>query len=343
MIMADDTYLPFVIEEATGQNRIKVVLDQHETPFGAARKMEAFRLGGKNERHLIRLDGRQTPIVHTRFTAWKPNVIKGHIRDAFYGEDGRAQRIVDSLQAVLDNQRMVTLTCGPYTWTAFPEDFDIPVEGLRDFRYELKFDILSRPGYTPPPKDDDGVLPFPFDTTAEVREILAEDRANLLAQEIQFAVFLAWSQSLDAIDQALDDTLQAAQAFEAAPAKADAEARSMQTKALQTQQLCSDFADDLAAADPASSMTDTSEDAIVSFQLAQFNLLLSLEECRTRMRSVSYTANQRIRQTTRLYVVVAGDTLESIAERQLGTAARVGDLGLRPQDLKAGKTIRIPA
>src|SRR2546423_336701 len=130
-----DTILPFVIEEEAGKNRLKVTLDNHDSPFGAPRKHEILALGGENERHLIRLDGRQQPIVHTRYTMWEPAIVKGHLRDHFTGDAGHGADIVAKLQDILDNQRLCEIAIGRWTWRVFPQKFRLPVEGDNDFTY----------------------------------------------------------------------------------------------------------------------------------------------------------------------------------------------------------------
>ena len=344
-----DTILKFVIKETVGQNRVTVTLDNHDSPFGAPRKHEIFALGGENERHLIRLDGRQTPIIHTRYTMWEPAVVKGHLRDHFTAGEttndrGTGQEIVQKLSQSLENQRLCEITIGPWTWRVFPKKFRLPVEGLNDFTYELTFDVLIRPGYTAPrPPDDDGIFQFPFDITAEIQAILAADRIALVTQQIIVTSMVLLLASYAAVDNALSDTMAAAQAFENAPTNATAEARQMGSKAHQAKVQCDLLGAMLDSADPATVLTTTEAAGVASFQAQCYSASLNVAECKKRMRGLQYTANKRVRSTTTIYKVGPGDTLDSIATSQLGSAGRAGDLGLREQDLVSGKLIRIPA
>lgn len=338
---SDDTTLEFVIEQTTGSKR-KVTLAEHDAPFGAARKGGMFNLGGKNERTVVRLDGRQSPIIHTKFTVWEPAIVKGHLRDHFTGVSGHGQQIISDLQDILDDQLPVTLTCGQWTWTAFPDEFKLPVEGLNDFTYELRFEILSRPGQKPPPNHDDEILPYPTDFTAEMQSVLAEQRATLLAQQIAADVQIALATMMDALDTSLDATVVATTAFENADLPGVAQALSMGAAAQQVSSRCDDVSAELESLAPADALTATGDDSIAAWQAQQFAMLSSLDECRSRMWKVRFTANKRVRSVSRPYKVAPGDTIDSVAREQLGSAARASDLNLRQQDLVVGRTIRIP-
>lgn len=341
MANGDET-LAFVIEQTTGTDPIKVSLENHDAPFGSARQSALFNLGGRNEATKVRLDGRQTPIIHTKYTVWAPNVVKGHLRDHFTGVDGHGQDIVKKLQDILDDQKQVKLTCGPWTWIAFPDEFTLPVEGENDFTYELKFEILSRPGYQQPERDEDGILPYPTDLTAEIRAELAAARAALLAQQIIVAIQFALSIALDSLDQALADAVSAATSFENANLPALAESVAMGSAAHTVKVACDDVTAELSSLTPSNALVPTDDASGASFQAAQLAMMDILDECRSRMYSVRLTANKRISAVSKVYTVAPGDTIDSIAQQQLGSAARASELNLRPQDLRPGRKIRIP-
>lgn len=338
---SDDTILEFVIEQTAG-SRKKVTLSDFDAPHGAPRRGALFELGGKSQHKTIRLSGRQTPIIHTETVAWAPNVIKGHLRDHFAGIDGHGQQIVDDLQDILDDQVPVKLTCGPWTWLAFPDEFKLPVEGLNDFTYELHFEILSRPGQKAPPNHDDDILPYPTDFSAEIQGELAALQAVLLAQQIATDVQVLLATQMVALDSSLDAEVVASAAFENADLPGVAQALALGAAAQQVSSRCDDVSAELEPLSPADALTATGDDAIASWQAWQFAMLSLLDECRSRMWSVKFTANKRIRSVSRPYKVAPGDTVDSIAREQLGSAARASDLNLRQQDLVAGRTIRIP-
>jgi hypothetical protein len=134
----------------------------------------------------------------------------------------------------------------------------------------------------------------------------------------------------------------AAQAFQSAGKQAAAESRQMKAKAQEVKNRCDDLLVQLDDADPRSMLTQTTGDAIAGFQANVLAASLELRATQASMRSLQFTANQRIASTTRLYQVAPGDTLESIAALKLGSPARAGDLGIRPQDLRPGRLIRLP-
>jgi hypothetical protein len=337
-----DQTLPFVIEQTTGA-KIKVTLSDHDAPMGAARKSALFALGGKNEKHLVRLDGRQSPIIHTKYTVWKPNVIKGHLRDHFTGDDGHGQDVVKQLQDILDAQQPVTLTCGPWTWSAFPDEFDLPVEGLNDFTYELRFDVLSRPGQKQQQPDDDNILPFPTDLTAQAQAALAEQKALMMAAAISVSIQAALTVGFASVDSALTAAISACSAFENADLPALAQATAMAASAAQVSASCDELYSEIALLDPTGgALTTTTDDQVALFQAQAFATLAELDACKSSMWSVQYTANKRIRAVSKWYVVKQGDTVDSIARDQLGSSARASDLQLQQKDLVPNRKIRIP-
>lgn len=335
--------LEFVIEQIVGAGiePKSVTLSDHDAPFGAPRKGGMFNLGGRNEKHVVRLDGRQTPIIHTRHTVWSPAVIKGHLRDHFTGQDGHGQAIVDTLQDILDDQLPVKLTCGPWTWTAFPDEFTLPVEGLNDFTYELKFEVLSRPGQKQQ-LTADIINPFPTDLTSEIQQLLAEQAASLLVLQLAADTQIALATMTGALDASLSQALLATSAFENAGLPGTSEALAMAAAAAQVTTACDDLSAELEPLDPGTALTSSAEDAIAAWQAQQFAMLMQIEECRSRMWQVAFTANKRVRSVSKVYVVQDGDTPDSIALAQLGSAARAADLHVRQQDLVVGRRIRIP-
>lgn len=337
----DEKILAFVIEE-TGQDPLKVTLDNHDAPMGAPRKQAAFNLGGENARKLIRLTGRTTPIIHTEQTKYTPHVIKGHLRDHFAGIDGHAQDTQQKLEKIRHNMRICNLTCGVWSWVAFPQNFTFGIEGPNDITYELHFDILAAPGFKAQARAKK-VETAVYDIIAEMRTDLAAQKAALLAQFLVIDTFATFETAFETLDGTMDSLQQAATAFENAPAKADAEATFLRSKASDTKDKANAIRDTLNGADPTSDLTSVDEGDIASFQREQYATLELLQELLLVLWRVEFTANQRIRSTTRLYQVAPGDTLEQIAALQLGSAARAQDLGYKPSDLIAGRLIRIPA
>jgi hypothetical protein len=135
---------------------------------------------------------------------------------------------------------------------------------------------------------------------------------------------------------------QAAAQFEQAPKRADAEARHLVAQAEEAKQRADDLGGQLEGADRTTVLTSQSAESLATFWIAVYSTLSDLETTKDALRSLQFTARQRLNASTKLYVICEGDTLESIAASQLGSAARAGDLGLRPSDLIPGRLIRIP-
>lgn len=352
----------FTIEEAAGADRIKVVLQDHDMPFGRPRRSDAFELGGPVNREKIYLDGRPEPIIHARQAQEAPIVIRGHLRDRFTGQPGDAYATVKQLERIRHRMRLLKLTWWEMTWTAFMAEAKLPVQGTSDFTYEIHFDILSGPSTEPADNPDRmfGPQAAPADLSAQIRDMLIADRLKMAALFLSRTMLDPLSAAYDALDRALSTVEDAAAAFETAKAVANAESQRLIGKCEETKKRCDDLQtamDDVTSTDSSSSadgaatgtasalqssLTSSTAGAEAAYWAWLCQAIINLQTTRDTMRTLQLTARRRINSTTRLYVVADGDTLEKIAIQQLGSASRANDLGLRPADLKTGRVIRIP-
>jgi len=349
--------IPLIIEETTGRNPEKLELQDHDAPMGGRpRKGPSLSLGGDAERNLIYLDGRDTPIIHTKQVRLLPTEIKGHFRDHFKGEAGHARAQVEKMMRILSRQAIVKLTLSDMNWLGFMKSAVPGFEGMQegaapgsqassDWTYEMKFDRLKGPfGQTQQKAPQQRAETAPADFAAQVRAALAQDRAAMLAALIVLSVQEAIATAYENIDSSLDALEQAASAFESAPGRAEDEGRRMVGRAETVKQRCADLYAYLTGSASAAVLDDPGVDYVTEWEIAVYAALSNLSDARDAMRSIQFTARQRARQNKRLYTVAPGDTLESIALRELKNAGRAGELGIQPQELRnlAGKLIRIP-
>jgi nucleoid-associated protein YgaU len=354
----------FIIEEQTGSDPIKVVLEKHELPFGRPRRGAAFELGGPVNHEAIFLDGRIPPIIHAKQPGFHPVVIKGHFRDRFDANPGQAWGFVQQLERMRQRMRPLKLTWWQLTWMAFMDDGKFPVEGSSDFTYEMKFRILVGPGTQQNSDASDrkllGMTASPADLTAQVRAMLAEDRVRMIGFVLMHTAATALDAAFANVDAALSNVEDAAAAFENAPARADAEAKGLIGKAEEAKQRCDDIqtiADSFSATATANALSDVANssaaalgtvlttstaDAQNAYWAWLTQTILDMDTTRDALRTMQFTARQRINAASRIYVVADGDTLERIAEVTLGSATRAHELGYRPTDIKSGKKLRIP-
>lgn len=358
--MADE----FRIEELTGTDPQSVVLTGKELPFGRPRRGGAFDLGGPVNHDTIYLDGRIEPIVHAKQAQFHPVHLKGHFRDRFTGDIGRAWAFVQSLERIRNNMRLLRLSWWQLTWTAFMADGKFPVEGTSDFEYEIRFTILSGPTTQPTGTDDDRLLNMttsPADLAADARAMLAADRANMEAVFWTHVAASSIDRAYAGVDTALSAVEDSAAAFEGAPARADAQAKQLIAKAEEAKNRCDDVqalmdgfsapAASSSASDPRGPtveeqlgvLTSSSAESQATYwawlRQAAVNLLMAKDS----MRKMQYTARQRINAAKKLYTVAEGDTLETIALKNRLPASKATEMGYRQADLTVGRTIRIPA
>lgn len=337
----------FVIEEATGSDRIRVVLENHDLPQGRPRRGAAFNLGGKVERTVIRLDGRTTPIIHARYPDFHPTKVQGHLRDHLAAQVGHAKSQMRALERLRQRMRAVTCTWSDLRWTAFLEETNFGVEGDGDITYELNFDVIQAPG-TDAGAVGARVESAPADLAAQARALIAEDMAKMAALAITSAVENTYAQALASVDASLANLADACADFESADTRLTAPALAVLGKAAEAQAQIGAALQTGAmllasgGGDVLTLLTTDVAAQVAAWWAWAYGLELDLSSVADGVRTIAFTARQRINATTRLYVVKQGDTLESIARGMLGSAARATEIGYRPSDIQPGRTIRIP-
>lgn len=138
--------------------------------------------------------------------------------------------------------------------------------------------------------------------------------------------------------EALDATAGSGGAVVDAVAKVDSAAATAQARA---KDLAS-FVRGLSAEDAiaAASLDATAEFAWVE---SSAQILLHCLEVREGMRALRAAARSRVIATAKIYRVKPGDTLDGIAQAELGGRGRAADLHLTSNDLQPGRLIRLPA
>lgn len=332
--------LVFVIEQRTGSDRKRIELADHDLPFGRPRKGAAFDLGGDVETNDVKLDGRTSPIIHTRYEDFHPTVVKGHLRDHFSGIQGAAHSTRRELERLKSRKGLVTLSIGKLTWVAFFKGAKFGYEGENDLTYELTFRVVEGPQSKAQTFTDPVVL-APVDLVANARAALAIDRAAFLAISLSriaaTQIFLAF----DNLDSGLDQAESAARDLENDASTATASA--MSARCQDAKAKC----DALLAAAQAYAAADAvprpTAAAMGAYQQQQANACQGALETRAALQRLQISSRQIVVRGKRLYRVVAGDTLESIAMDKLGSKARAGEIGYRQPDLKPDRFILIPA
>jgi uncharacterized protein YkwD len=344
----------FTIEENLDSGALSVTLQGSDMPYALPRSTPGFESGGPVEHEEIYLPGRERPIFQVKQARERPLVIKGAFRNHLFVRDGgdtgvsHARAMRDSIERIRKRANLLRLTwtgeqrLGLLTEATFGE------ESEHEISYELTFKIavgvLDRLGTA----NEDGQRHEPnrADVVADLRARLAEIQTRLDALA-QMATTLSTVSSIAAAvsvaDSALEQLAVDADALDQAPrtAVSTAAAKFFSTgKSVQAAvAAAASMIGNTLAADVVPSGQAEPLAAWFAFQLTSFDALtgvaIELQLQRTKARA-------QIRKTVRLYTVRPGDTLESIARKQLGDQARASELGLAPQDLRPGRVVRIP-
>lgn len=333
---------PFIIEEVTGQGRLKVELVEHDVPMGRPRKGGAFDLGGIAERDIIHLHGRKTPIIQTKQNQFRPTIIKGHLRDSFYGQGlGRAQSIMADIERIRDRMRRLELRWGPFRWSAFLHEAKFPIEGEGDIPYELTFDNLLGPSQQAIRRPADSRT-APADLVAQVRAQFNAYALTITLVRISAGVAARIAASFSALDHALDEAEQSAGLFDVAKQlERQSAAKGIIARIGDVKQKVADFLVEVAQLNRDVLLDPIAGQKALFSQFvhdAQSQMTAVLDGIRT----AELTAARAVRQNKKLYRVGVGDTLESIAIAELGSSLRANDIGVRPEDLRPGALISLP-
>jgi hypothetical protein len=339
------------IRENIQADALEVTLEGADLPLAAPREQPAFESGGPVERELIYLPGLEKPIVQVQQPRERPMVITGAFRVHQHLQDGGTD--VDHARAMRDALEEIRYRCNPLTvsWGSQARDCFLAEarfgeESETEISYELTFDVLAgpnRPERTPP---QDPVTQPPSTIAEQLRAELAERRAEweaLRGTEVSKQVIDAVVVGLDTIDSGAGDAQTGAVALEqsSGPAKSAAVSTVM-AHAAAARASTMTLRDVLATTTLAAAVPSGDPAAVTALWGAQFRTGATLLSALDQLRAVSLAARRRVQAGTRLYQVRPGDTLEAIARQTLGNAARVGDLGVRADQLVPGRLLRIP-
>ncbi len=331
---------------------LRVELRDADTPHARPRATPAFESGGPVEREKIYLPGRTRPILQIQQPRERDLVIKGAFRDHLHAQDGgtdarHAKQMRDRLETIRRRCNVVLVTWDGEQRVCFLAETKFGEESAFEKTYELTFDVLDAgaPGadVAAAARRAPGTE---ADLATQARALVAELRANLARARAALAARQLVDQlenGLDLADAALGDLQTAAEALQGADPKNVFAAVARATGAGRLAHTAATAVQLVARATGAASAVPTNDpDFVVAWWQLQFgvddtmNIVIDLvRECRAQ-------ALARARQATRLYLVQPGDTLETIARNALGSAARAGELGLRPEDLVPGTYVRIP-
>jgi hypothetical protein len=340
-----------VITEDIPEGALEVVLQGSDLPHAWPREKAAFESGGEVGREVIWIAGRNEPIIQVQQAKERPLVLTGAFRTHQHAQDGgsdtnHARSMRDALEEIRYRCNPLTLTWGDQQRACFLAESKFGEEGEHHITYELTFDTIrgvDRPERNAPQEEISEQPSALAETLAqEITERQAEWEA-LRSMAVSRDVINAVQSGLSSLSSATVSTQGTAERMQAmtgtdkavAARRVQSAADGAITAAKETASLVSKVTLDEAvpSGDPS---------ATAGLWQAQLRTMITMLNAADQMRSMKLAARRKIQAGTRLYQVRSGDTLESIARQALGDAGRAGQLGLRPDQLKPGKLIRIP-
>lgn len=347
--MADQ--LDAVVIKELVPNGETLTLAETDLPFGKPRDKAAFESGGAIDMNDDGYNpGSKRPVVQVSTTnKERPFVIQGAWRDGQWGEPGRARRQRNLANRIRTNANPVKITWGDQVREGILREAKFGEEGPYDITYELTFFIAV--GVTETATKTENQPPERVASIDELRASmqakLAELRTRALALVIDITVRTAILTAMSALDESLTNLGTIAASFERTVFRTpqdtlpEAKRVASATDASRDQVLeLQAVTESIYMADVATSKT---ADVIATGWKFQYDTAVLLEEILDSLRTIRVQALAQVRDNSRLYRVQASDTIESIAQSQLGSRSRSHELGVTDAQLVAGKLIRIPS
>jgi hypothetical protein len=336
------------IREAVESGALEVVLEGADLPHASIRERPAFESGGSVEHEAVYLPGAALPVIQVQQARERDMVIAGAFRVHLHVQDGgtdadHARTMRDRLEEIRYRAKPLRVTWGTQERLCFLHETKFSEESEFQIAYELTFRVLrgvARPQRTP----REGVARGAPSTVAEqLGQDVAERQAQwaaLQAAAVSQAAVSTVLAGLAAVATGVESARSAAQTLEKAsggPAKVSALAAVLGAAGA-AQTALAGLRDALAGLP--SGASDLGGE--LAYAAAKWGTLDTLSAVADQLRAAAQAARERARVGTRLYQVRPGDTLESIARQVLGNAGRAHELGLRADQLTAGRLVRIP-
>lgn len=356
-----NTPSPFVFkEDISSLTAITVTLDDTDMPFGRPREVTAFQSGGKID---IAQGGIYNPgsdRVILQMMAVRENrlVVRGHFRDRIRAgaqkqtnnspEPNHARYMRDLIERVKRRANKLKISWNGDERSGVLEETSFNEEGPHDIAYTLTFFIATPPTGS---QEDTRNLAQPTPSIEDLRSQMAaahaQQQADMLELATNAAAVAGLSNALGFVANAIDalgvltttierQVLATPQQVAVAANNVNSSAQSVQTQI----QAINDAGYE--GIPPDQAMVNQNVDEYMRWWVWYSNTQVQLDQEMDAMRQIRLQAMQQVRKTTRLYRVLDGDTLESIALSQLGSKARASDLGTRQDRLVPGTYIRIP-
>jgi len=349
--MAEDPVSVVNVSELNVSDPMKLRLEAEDLPHGYPREMSAWEEGGEQklgDAEGTLLPGRLSPIFQVLNSAFRPRVLRGAWRDHFWAETGRAKRMRDSFEQMRLRGNLVLVDWDLDGFTGLLKETRFGIEGPSDIVYELTF-LVATPFFF---EQQSAAADVPYENAGAdlVAQLLADAEA-LRAEEAALAMTATLTEYLapkwDGLVTALESAQEAVTLLQSGTIGVAQQARNAVQRTLAAASEASDAARALSeafnGAEVGAAVTRASVVNQAQFAAHQADAIDMAATISDAMRSVQQQARSALRETSRLYLVQDGDTLDGVALSVYQDRSRAQDLGLTQGQLAAsvGKYIRV--
>lgn len=330
----------FILEELDVPDPLRVELDGDDMPYAEERGSAAFESGGKLVKERIDLPGRTRPIFHVHAAPERPLTIKGAFRDWFHASGhARAQR--DRLLEIWRRANLLRITWGDEERRGLLDEPKFGEESEHSITYELTFEIAETAATMGFDQAPEAVTPLESLASA-LRARLARRRAELAALALERNLLQTILGAVDSVVGAMADVEREVAGLDRVVGNVGARVRRVTGVLQRAQNVLLTAQRLIGKVKTETDLTTRSATDVVDAWKTRAEAGVLLLDLADTLRTLRQRAIARERQGLRLYRVKPGDTLESIAQRALGSAARSAELGLRPDELTPGRLVRLP-
>lgn len=347
---------PWIIRETGVPDALELRLVGDDLPHGFPREQAVLESGGQTrlgDQEGTYIPGRKAPIFHVLNDKQRPIVLKGAFRDSLAAQRldnavRHARDMRDLCERIRRRANLVEVIWGDDTRICFFDDGKYGEESEFDITYELHLLVAVGPQGTAPTQSSTSAptRSSAADIAAQMQQDIAAQQAAMAQLALQSAFKTNVLQQVNDLAGAIDVASAAANDLEALSVGNGLAVATAVRRVIAAAQIAlakkTTLAATLAVTHANDAMVFATADATTAWQSVAFSLGDLLNAIADQLRSMRAQALQRLGVTTKLYRVQATDTLESIAQTQLGSRMRVNDLGIAASDLVPGRYVRIP-
>lgn len=329
---------PVILEELSAAP-LRLVLAGTDLPMAKPREHAAWESGGEYRHSRVDLDGATEPFVQQHGPTERDLVLTGAFRDHLHARAGHARAQRDLIERIRTRGRQLRLTWDGderlclLTGTTFGE------ESKHEITYQLTLLVLRPTARARPQTRRPAVS---SDRLGRAAPRLEERTAALSSLALRRSVLDSMRSALSTVQAAMTRAQSAVRDAEAAVRQAATYVRRAVGVVQSAQQTIRAVIATVRAAQREAVLIAQQASSIIEWARWQFETLVFLDELGADLWQSTRDLRARLAAATRLYTVREGDTLESIARTQLGSAARANELGVRADQLVPGLVIRIP-